>query len=177
MSDFGFDDEASRRRRTASSDADFGRPVDAAPRPRRPKIGALVAVAVLVLLGLVGWSWSNRLHADDLDAYLVMRNHVTDIERAFDPVGQGLRDPCGVTDEGWRELTWPDANQTSVGMLQAYAIQHGWTPDWPQISATKSVLHRSTSDHTITLTIVADDARGTVLTATSSASAFGCFLR
>ncbi|AXG14662.1 polyprenol phosphomannose-dependent alpha 1,6 mannosyltransferase MptB [Intrasporangium calvum] len=151
-------------------------PAALVPVGRRPH-GILLAsaAAVALVLGFAAWALTARVHADDLTAYEGLRAHARELGRELRPLGTSTRPPCGVTDEGWAELTWGRISGPSVDEIETYLRAVGW-----RRVATAAGVELRLTEGGRELTAVASPPSGEVgvrLTLTSEASSLACLLQ
>ena len=190
VSDSGFVDEAPKRARPRQgAPTPGGGPV--APEPpqppgtngprgtRRPGPAATVfVVLLLVFVGLAGWAWTSRVHADDVAAFTALGRDVTEMDRLLTPQGHGEAPPCRDSDDGVVTRTYPPSTGPAAAQMVGYLQQSGWFSSAPTPPAVAH-LTRTVQGHVQTIDLVAPslDQLVTTLTARSAASAFGCLGR
>lgn len=128
---------------------------------------ALVAVAV--------WAWFSRVHADDVDAFEVMRTEVDVMDRSLTPQRHSEIPPCRDRSEGIVTRTYSGSTSPGLDELVIYLKGTGWADDVADPNAVVT-MSRTVVGHRQSLTIVADDPSRLALAATSDASAIGCLL-
>ncbi|GAA6525289.1 polyprenol phosphomannose-dependent alpha 1,6 mannosyltransferase MptB [Intrasporangium sp. DVR] len=143
---------------------------------RRPRRGLALffAVVVLGLLAFALWALTARTNADDVAAYAGLRGRAQEIRGELAPLGISSRPPCGLTDEGWTELTWGAITGPTVDDIETYLRAHGWR----RLTAEDGVVLRLEEDGRELTARVSppDGAVGVRLTLTSEASSLACLL-
>lgn len=132
------------------------------------------ALPVLALLAFALWAWTARVHEDDLAAYDVLQSRFVDVQRDLLPLGKSTRPPCGITDEGWAELTWGAITGPTVDQVETRLRAFGWHRD----TAGDGVVLRLQEDGrelTARISAPAGDL-GVRLTGTSEADSLACLL-
>lgn len=146
---------------------------------RRPGPATVVfVVLLLVFVGVAGWAWRSRVHADDLAAYAALSKDVTEMDRSLTPQGHGEAPPCRDSDDGVVTRTYPPSTGPAAAQVLGYLQQTGWSSSAPTPPAVAH-LSRTVEGHTQTIDLVAPSLDQLVrsLTARSPASAFGCLAR
>ena len=104
-----------------------------------------------------------------------MTARIRDVAREFPPLGASYRAPCGITDEGWAELTWGPLTGPSVDDVETWLRAFGWRRG-AQEGGT-AVLHAFEGGRELTARVsppIGDI--GVRLTATSDANSLACLL-
>jgi alpha-1,6-mannosyltransferase len=149
-------------------------PDDASPRGRRRLTTLLLALPVLAVVGFAVWALTARVASDDLETYETLRFRLRGIEQRYPPIGDASRPPCGVTDEGWLELTWGSLTGPSVEEVETYLRAFAWQPVTTE-PGTVLRLDEGGRELTARITPPTGDV-GVRLTGTSEASSFACLL-
>lgn len=152
-------------------------PSDRRPRRRWPTVAFLAVV--LVVVGFIGWAWSNRVHADDVDAWLALRRSVVDIDRELLSVGRGEQPPCVATTEGFVERQYATSSGTTPATLQDVLDRLGWAAAPIGGAANGGELTRTADGRELRARIIAGGsaAGGPLLRLTSQASPLACWFR
>ena len=145
------------------------------PRRRGGRGWLLFALPLLVLIGFVVWAWTARVAADDVAAHDAMMARIRDVGREFPPLGASSRSPCGITDEGWAELTWGSLTGPSVDDVETWLRAFGWARG--QQEGGTAVLHAFEGGRELTARVSPPSGDvGVRLTATSEANSLACLL-
>jgi alpha-1,6-mannosyltransferase len=145
-----------------------------APRRRRRGGSLLLVVPVVALLGFALWAWTARVHTEDAAAYDELRLRVREVQREFPPLGTSSRSPCGITDEGWTELTWGRTSGPSVDEVETYLRAFGWRRETTEDGV---VLHLQEGGRELTARVTSPGGDlGVRLTGTSEANSLACLL-
>ena len=98
-----------------------------------------------------------------------------DVEQQFPPLGSSSRVPCGITDEGWAELTWGALTGPPVDSIETWLRAFGWQAAAPE--GTTVVLHSFADGRELTARVSPPSGDiGVRLTATSEANSLACLL-
>ncbi|MDV3219853.1 polyprenol phosphomannose-dependent alpha 1,6 mannosyltransferase MptB [Intrasporangium sp.] len=141
---------------------------------RRRGAMLVFALPVLALLAFALWAWTARVHEDDVAAYRELRARFVDVQRDLVPLGQSTRPPCGITDEGWAELTWGAISGPTTEEVETYLRAFGWRRDGAE---TGIVLRLQEEGRGLTARISPPSGDvGVRLTGTSEADSLACLL-
>lgn len=145
------------------------------PRRRTRRGWLLVALPVLALLAFAVWAVTARIAEDDVTAHGDMMSRIDDVERQFPPLGSSSRPPCGITDEGWAELTWGALTGPSVDDIETWLRAFGWQRGVPE--GATAVLYTFEDGRELTARVSPPNGDiGVRLTATSAANSLACLL-
>jgi alpha-1,6-mannosyltransferase len=155
--------------------SDWATTATTVPRRRAGRGWLLVALPVLGLIAFAVWALTARVAEDDVAAHEAMTARIRDVAREFPPLGASYRAPCGITDEGWAELTWGPLTGPSVDDVETWLRAFGWRRG-AQEGGT-AVLHAFEGGRELTARVsppIGDI--GVRLTATSDANSLACLL-
>jgi hypothetical protein len=135
-------------------------------------------VLLLAFVGVAGWAWTSRVHADDLAAWTALGETVTEMDRLLTPQGHGEAPPCHGSDDGVLTRTYPPSTGPAASQVVGYLEQKGWVASAPTPPALAHLTH-TVGGRALTIDLVAPsmDQLVTTLTGRSPASAFGCLGR
>ncbi len=145
------------------------------PKRRAGRGWLLLALPVLALVAFAVWAVTARIAEDDVAAHEAMMSRIDDVERQFPPLGSSSRSPCGITDEGWAELTWGPLTGPSVDDIETWLRAFGWQRGAPEGGT--AVLYAFEDGRELTARVSPPSGDiGVRLTATSAANSLACLL-
>lgn len=145
------------------------------PRRRGGRGWLLFALPLLALFAFVVWAWTARVAEDDVAAHDAMMARIRDVGREFPPLGASSRSPCGITAEGWAELTWGPLTGPSVDDIETWLRAFGWAR--AEQEGGTAVLHAFEAGRELTARVSPPSGDiGVRLTATSDANSLACLL-
>ena len=145
------------------------------PRRRARRGWLLLTLPVLALVAFAVWAVTARIAEDDVAAHEAMMSRIDDVEQQFPPLGSSSRPPCGITDEGWAELTWGPLTGPSVDDIETWLRAFGWQRGAPEGGTAVLSAFEDGRELTARISPPSGDI-GVRLTATSAANSLACLL-